>query len=71
MTLLLCPRTTSVNAWAVLVAPADRDQADPVRADRGRPEHPRWASGAGMAFAEIAAILLDVLQHDSAVPDPA
>ena len=24
-----------------------------------------------MAFAEIAAILLDVLQHDSAVPDPA
>jgi len=29
-----------VNAWAVLIAPADRDQADPVRADPGRPEHP-------------------------------
>jgi hypothetical protein len=40
MTLLLYPRTTSVNASAVLVAPADRDQADPVRADLGRPEHP-------------------------------
>jgi hypothetical protein len=29
-----------VNAWPVLAAPADRDQADPVRADLGRPEHP-------------------------------
>lgn len=40
MTHPLCPRTTSVNAWAVLVAPADRDHGDPVRADLGRPEHP-------------------------------
>jgi hypothetical protein len=40
MTLPLCPRTTSVNAWAVLLALADRDHADPVRADLGRPEHP-------------------------------
>jgi hypothetical protein len=31
----------------------------------------RCASGTGMAFAEIVAILLDMLQHDSAVPDPA
>jgi DNA-directed RNA polymerase specialized sigma24 family protein len=29
-----------VNAWTGLAAPADRGQADPVRADPGRPEHP-------------------------------
>ena len=59
-----------MNARAVLLAPADRDHADPVRADLGRPQHPLRLRH-GMAFAEIVAILLDMLQHDSAVPDPA
>jgi hypothetical protein len=44
----------------LILAPADRDQADPVRADLGWPEHPAGLQAPEIAFAEIVVILLDV-----------